>query len=114
MAVFEYRGVIASSGKSVHGFRDSDNPRTLRAALKREGVLLTNAQEDTKHGKKGSRNIDILGFFRRASVGDVAMMTRQLATLVGAGIPLVEAVSALVDQMEKPDLQRVLTQVRDR
>jgi general secretion pathway protein F len=115
MAVFEYRGVVASSGKSVHGFRDSDNARTLRAALKREGVLLTNAQEDRKaHGQKASRNIDIIGFFRRVSVSDVAMMTRQLATLVGAGIPLVEAVSALVDQMEKPELQRVLTQVRDR
>ncbi len=115
MAVFEYRGVMVASGKSVHGFRDADNARVLRAALKREGVLLTNAQEDTKaHGQKSSRNIDLLGFFRRISVTDVAMMTRQLATLVGAGIPLVEGVSALVDQMEKPELQRVLTQVRDR
>ncbi len=115
MAVFEYRGVLAASGKAVHGFRDADNARSLRAVLKREGVMLTSAQEDTKaHGQKASRNIDILGFFRRVSVGDVAMMTRQLATLVGAGIPLVEAVSALVDQMEKPELQRVLTQVRDR
>src|ERR1700691_2882771 len=115
MAVFEYRGVIASSEKQVHGFRDADNARVLRSALKREGVLLTNANEDTKvRGQKSGRNIDILGFFRRVSVSDVAMMTRQLATLVGAGIPLVECVSALVDQMEKPELQRVLTQVRDR
>ncbi len=115
MAVFEYRGVLATSGKSVHGFRDADNARSLRSTLKREGILLTDAQEDTKvQGQKAGRNIDILGFFRRVSVSDVAMMTRQLATLVGAGIPLVEAVSALVDQMEKPDLQRVLTQVRDR
>jgi len=115
MAVFEYRGVLVASGKQVHGFRDADNARVLRTALKREGVLLTSAQEDTKaQGQKSGRNIDILGFFRRVSVSDVAMMTRQLATLVGAGIPLVEAVSALVDQMEKPELQRVLTQVRDR
>ncbi|HEY1959650.1 MAG TPA: type II secretion system F family protein [Polyangiaceae bacterium] len=115
MAVFEYRGVLAASGKQVHAFRDADNLKALRSALKREGVLLTSAQEDTKaHGQKSSRNIDLLGFFRRVSVTDVAMMTRQLATLVGAGIPLVEAVTALVDQMEKPELQRVLTQVRDR
>jgi general secretion pathway protein F len=115
MAVFEYRGVLVASGKQVHGFRDSDNARSLRSALKREGVLLTNAEEDTKaKGQKAGRNIDLLGFFRRISVSDIAMMTRQLATLVGAGIPLVEAVSALVEQMDKPDLQRVLTQVRDR
>jgi general secretion pathway protein F len=42
------------------------------------------------------------------------MMTRQLATLVTAGIPLVEAVAALTEQVEKLDLKRVLTQVRDR
>src|ERR1700729_448623 len=102
MAVFEYRGVLVASGKSVHGFRDADNARVLRAALKREGVLLTNAQEDTKaHGQKSSRNIDILGFFRRVSVTDVAMMTRQLATLFGAGIHLVEAAPAIVDQIAK-------------
>jgi len=115
MAVFEYRGVAVASGKQVHGFRDADNARVLRSALKREGVLLTSANEDTKaHGAKAGRGINLMAFFRRVSVGDVAMMTRQLATLVGAGIPLVEAVSALVDQMEKPELQRVLTQVRDR
>ena len=42
------------------------------------------------------------------------MMTRQLATLVAAGIPLVESVSALIEQMEKLELKRVLTQVVDR
>ena len=42
------------------------------------------------------------------------MMTRQLATLVTAGIPLVEAVGALIEQVEKLELKRVLTQVRDR
>ena len=42
------------------------------------------------------------------------MMTRQLATLVVAGIPLVEAVAALTEQVEKLELKRVLTQVRDR
>jgi general secretion pathway protein F len=115
MAVFEYRGVNVGNGKAVHAFRDADNLRALRTALKREGVLLTSAQEDTKaRGQKAGRNIDLLGFFRRVTITDVAMMTRQLATLVGAGIPLVEAVTALVDQMEKPELQRILTQVRDR
>ena len=42
------------------------------------------------------------------------MMTRQLATLVSAGIPLVEAVGALIEQMEKLELKRILTQVVDR
>src|SRR6266581_1533222 len=101
MAVFEYRGLVAASGKHVKGVRDADNAKVLRAALKREGVLLTSAQEDVKGGQKKSRNIDFGSFFRRVNVGDIAMMTRQLATLVVAGIPLVEAVTALTEQMDK-------------
>jgi general secretion pathway protein F len=114
MAVFEYRGLVAASGKQVHGVRDADNAKVLRGLLRREGVLLTSAQEETKARREGGRNIDLFAFARRVSVGDVAMMTRQLATLVTAGIPLVEAVAALTEQVEKLDLKRVLTQVRDR
>jgi general secretion pathway protein F len=114
MAVFEYRGLVAASGKQVHGVRDADNAKVLRAVLRREGVLLTGAQEETKARRAQGRNIDFFAFARRVSVGDVAMMTRQLATLVTAGIPLVEAVAALTEQVEKIELKRVLTQVRDR
>jgi len=116
MAVFEYRGILASSGKQVHGVRDADNAKVLRASLKREGILLTNAQEDVK-ARAGARKAGGGGgfsLFNRVSVGDVAMMTRQLATLVTAGIPLVEAVGALIEQVEKLELKRVLTQVVDR
>ena len=114
MAVFGYRGILAATGKQVRGVRDADNTKVLRATLKREGILLTNAQEEVKAaaGDRKSRQTGTL--FRRASVGDVAMMTRQLATLVTAGIPLVESVGALIEQVEKRELKTVLTQVVDR
>ena len=113
MAVFEYRGILAASGKQVHGVRDADNAKSLRAVLKREGILLTSAQEEHE-GARGRRRRRDGGFalFNRVGVADVAMMTRQLATLVTAGIPLVEAVGALIEQVEKLELKRVLTQVR--
>jgi general secretion pathway protein F len=114
MAVFEYRGLVAASGKQVHGVRDADNAKVLRAVLRREGVMLTSAQEDASAKRAQAKNLDIFAFARRVSVSDVAMMTRQLATLVTAGIPLVEAVAALTEQVEKLELKRVLTQVRDR
>ena len=115
MAVFEYRGILATSGKQVHGIRDADNAKVLRAALKREGILLTGAEEDAK-ARVGARKGSGGGFslFNRVSIADTAMMTRQLATLVMAGIPLVEAVGALTEQVEKRELKRVLTQVVDR
>jgi general secretion pathway protein F len=116
MAVFEYRGILAASGKQVHGVRDADNAKALRAVLKREGILLTSASEEVKARVGGRKAGDGggLSLFNRVSVDDVAMMTRQLATLVNAGIPLVEAVGALIEQMEKLELKRVLTQVVDR
>jgi general secretion pathway protein F len=112
MAVFVYRGLQVATGKQVSGVRDADNPKGLRATLKREGILLTEANEEV--GKKSaSRAINFGAFFNRVSTSDVAMMTRQLATLVGAGIPLVEAVTALTEQVEKDELKKVLASVRD-
>lgn len=113
MAVFVYKGLAVATGKTVSGVRDADNPKVLRAQLKREGVMLTEATEE-KGGRKARRSVDLMAFFRRVSVGDVAMLTRQLATLVGAGIPLVESVSALIEQVDKEELKKVLSLVRDR
>jgi general secretion pathway protein F len=113
MAVYVYSGVSVAKGKKVSGVRDADNPKILRSLLKREGILLTEASEE-KRGKKQGRSIDLGAFFRRVSIGDVAMLTRQLATLVGAGIPLVESVSALIEQVEKEELAKALAQIRDR
>jgi general secretion pathway protein F len=113
MAVFVYKGLAVASGKTVSGIRDADNPKVLRAQLKREGVMLTEATEE-KRGKRARRSVNLMSFFRRVSVGDVAMLTRQLATLVSAGIPLVESVSALIEQVEKEELKKVLSLTRDR
>ncbi|HZU84165.1 MAG TPA: type II secretion system F family protein [Polyangiaceae bacterium] len=115
MAVFEYRGIVATNGKQVQGVRDADNAKALRAVLKREGILLTGAHETVKSRVGvGRKSRDAGSLFRRVSVADVSMMTRQLATLVNAGIPLVEAVGALIEQVDKIELKRVLTQVVDR
>jgi len=114
MAVFEYHGLMVSTGKTVTGVRDADNPKVLRAILKREGVMLTSAQEEAA-ARTGSRGkIDFKAFFQRVNGSDIAMMTRQLSTLVGAGIPLVEAVTALQEQVDKDALRRVLSNVKDR
>lgn len=113
MAVFEYTGVHVVSGKSVKGIRDAENQRALRALLRKDGVMLTSAQEEAEKKTKQKRDIDLLAPLRRVSTSDVAIMTRQLATLVRAGIPLVESLSALADQVEKESLVRVLAAVRE-
>ncbi len=113
MAVFEYKGVQVQSGKPVKGYRDAENPRALRALLRKEGVMLTSAQEEAEQKKKPKREIDLLAPLRRITTSDVAIMTRQLATLVRAGIPLVDSLSALTEQVEKEQMVRVLSAVRE-
>jgi len=113
MAVFEYRGIQIETGKAVKGYRDADNAKSLRALLRKEGVLLTLANEEGEQQHKSKREIDLLAVFRRVSGADVAVMTRQLATLVRAGVPLVDSISALTEQVEKEQLVRVLSAVRE-
>ena len=115
MAVFEYRGILVSSGKQVKGVRDAENAKALRAVLRRDGIMLTSATEDRKAAAaaQGKRGVDLKALFNRPSTGDIALMTRQLATLLKAGVPLLESLNALIEQVEKESLKRVLTQVRE-
>lgn len=113
MAVFEYTGILEAGGKSVKGYKDAENIRALRTVLRKEGIMLTSAAEGAEKKQKESKNVDLLAPLRRVNLGDVAVMTRQLATLVRAGIPLVESISALTEQVEKEQMVRVLSTVRD-
>jgi general secretion pathway protein F len=113
MAVYEYKGIQSQSGKAVKGIRDAENVRALRGLLRRDGILLTLATEESERKQKQKRNIDLFAFLRRPTGSDIAIMTRQLATLVRAGVPLVDSVAALTEQVEKEQLQLVLTGVRE-
>jgi general secretion pathway protein F len=112
MAVFEFSGILVETGKSVSGTRDAENVKALRGQLRKDGILLTEATEEAEAAEK-QRGVDIKKLFQRPNVGDIAIMTRQLATLIRAKIPLFEALSALIDQVEKEGLRRALTNIRD-
>jgi general secretion pathway protein F len=113
VAVFEFRGVEVATGKAVKGFRDAENPKTLRMILRREGVMLTQATEESERKEKDRRKIDLFAVFKRPGSSDIAIMTRQLATLVRAGVPLLESIGALTEQIENEQLVRILTNVRE-
>lgn len=123
MPVYEYIGRTAG-GKTVKGVLDVDNVRALKSALRREKVFLTEYKETSAKGKgggkvkggvaqrSGSRDVDLQEMLTRISPMDIAEMTRQLATLVRAGVPLVDSMTAIVEQTENPKLKRVLSAVR--
>lgn len=113
MAVYAWRGINAS-GKSVKGVRDADSPKALRAALKRDGVMVTEVLERSEAARKNAREIDLRRFFRRVSSMDVAIATQQLAVLLRSGIPLVEALTAMIDQLEQEEIRAAFTDARDK
>jgi general secretion pathway protein F len=112
MGVYAYKGVDAR-GKSVKGNRDADNAKALRTVLKRDGILATEILEQAEAAKKGTRDIDFGRLFRRVSQMDVAVATRQLSVLLRSGVPLVEALSALIEQLDQPELKTAFTDTRN-
>jgi general secretion pathway protein F len=113
MAIFAYRGVNAA-GKDVKGVRDADNPKALRNVLRRDGILVTEILEQSEAAQKSAREIDLKRFFKRLSASEVALATRQLAVLLRSGIPLVDGLTALIDQLEQPDLKGAFTDARNK
>ena len=113
MAVYAWRGINAT-GKEVKGIDDADSPKALRLSLRKQGVLVTQLDEAAAAARKEARNISLKRLFSRVSQADLALNTRQMATLLKAGIPLVEALDALIEQTEKEELRTALTNTRDK
>jgi general secretion pathway protein F len=126
MPVFEYRGLDAA-GKTVTGLKEAESPKSLRTVLRRDAVFLTDVVGQAegslkgggKAGKPGAQVSALSGDINlrrlgrgRVNTDDIAIMTRQLATLLGAGVALVEALAAMVDQVEKESLKRVVSDVK--
>jgi general secretion pathway protein F len=113
MPVYEYSGVN-SSGKKVKGIFDAENPRLLRDALKAQNVFLTEFAEGKPSGSAETRTVNLKFGGGAPNVRDISVLTRQLATLLKAGIPLVESLTALVEQSEHEGLKKVISEVRQR
>lgn len=113
MAVYAWRGINAA-GKEVKGIDDADSPKALRLSLRKQGVLVTQLEQNAAAARREARNINLKRLFTRVSQADLALSTRQMATLLKAGIPLVEALDAMIEQTEKEDLRTALTSTRDK
>ena len=121
MPIYAYKGMTAE-GRTARGQLTADNVRAARAKMRQDGVFLTEITEAGSGSAASGAGEELAGrrfsfdlsFTRRIPALERAIATRQLATLVGAGIPLVEALTALVQQLEHPHLKTVMGQVRER
>jgi general secretion pathway protein F len=110
MGAFEYTA-LDPSGKERKGILEGDTPRHIRQLLREQQLLPVTVAEVAQKEAKRQRSFS---FVRRVSAADLALFTRQLATLVRAGLPLEEALLAVSQQTEKPRVQSIVLGVRAR
>lgn len=112
MPVFAYRG-LANNGRSVAGVVDADSLRTARGKLRERGIFPTELAEEKVAPKRELADY-FPSFGRRIPPAELALLTRQLSSLLGAGVQLVDALGALTDQATRSITKRLLSQVRER
>ena len=111
MPIFEYRG-LTKDGRNTKGIVDSDNIRSARTKLKKDGIFVVDLKDKKKLGDTNARKKKTNNS-RSVGVRDLALMTRQLATLIKANIPLVDALTAVSEQVENPTLQEVIADCKN-
>jgi general secretion pathway protein F len=109
LGAFEYTAVD-NSGRQQKGVLEGDTARQVRQLLRERGLLPMEVSEVVERDSTGIS----FSFRRGISAADLALTTRQLATLVRSGMPLEEALLAVGQQAEKPRLKSILLGVRSR
>ncbi len=108
MGAFEYTALDAA-GQERKGILEGDTPRHIRQLLREQQLLPVTVAEVAQREAKRQRSFSLV---RRVSPSDLALFTRQLATLVRAGLPLEESLLAVSQQTEKPRVQSIVLGVR--
>ena len=113
MPVYEYTALDVK-GKTVSGIIDAESPRTARQKLRASKTFPVDIKEiHDAATKKAPRFILVSDLLTRVRPNDVAMITRQLSTLVGAGFPLVSAIDILIPQTRSKAFKKVLAKIKD-
>lgn len=112
MAAFEYTA-INSQSKSHTGSMEADSERQVRVYLREEGLIPLTVDrvraDSSRSFLKGMR-----ARRQRLSKKDLTLITRQMATLITAAIPIDEVLTSVAKQAEKPGVKSVLLGVRAR
>ena len=117
MPVYHYRG-YRNDGGAATGIIDAENAKVARLKLRKDGVFPTDVIEQGQPSARRQEGTRVKTAFqpsRSATLtsGDLALVTRQFATLLIAGLPLVEALGVLVDQAEKKSTKSLFADIRE-
>ena len=106
MPLFEYNALNRSSGQKMTGTIDVATEAAGVAVLKDRGLLVTSIKPTKSRAaaRRGGRR-------KRVGIDDLVIFCRQMATIVNAGLPLIEGLNILGEQMENPTFRRVVKQI---
>ncbi|WP_420208253.1 type II secretion system inner membrane protein GspF [Candidatus Electronema sp. JC] len=117
MPVYEYTALDAA-GKKHKGVLDADSLPAARQKIRQLGKYPVEIKETVPKGRRGQKGAAASSFLSlqggaRIKQQEIHVATRQLATLLGAGIPLVPALTGLIEQTSSKSLQTIITQIKD-
>ena len=100
-----------ASGKKISGVIEAENKKAAIDLLRKKDLTIILLEEASTGPSllKGGK----ISFLKKVSVDDLVVFSRQLATMVEAGIPLVNVLDMLGEQMEKPFFKEVILKIRD-
>ncbi len=115
MPIFEYKAIDADN-RTKRGIIDADTPRDARLKLKRESLFVTDIKESRGRKKSAVRIKGVTGVEtpNKARTEQVAAVTRQMASLLQAGIPLAEALRMIIEQAPDKKIESVFRDIREK
>lgn len=114
MPGFLYRAVDLDNGQTVDGFIEAADDRAARALLRNRGALplsLTPTGSNATRDPRLQQIIEVLTF-HPVKVKDLSLFTQQLAALVSAGLPLIDSINLLEEQVSNPSIRKALAAIR--
>ncbi|MCX6338402.1 MAG: type II secretion system inner membrane protein GspF [Candidatus Aureabacteria bacterium] len=111
MPAFEYKA-LDQNGNAATGVIDADSAKDARAKLRLQQLFAVEIKE-TEKGISLSTKVSVKTLFKRVGLRETTVVTRQLATLLKAGLPLVRALQAIEDQLADSPLRTHIIEVRE-
>jgi len=111
MAAFEYKALDAK-GKTKKGLLEADTAKQIRQQLREKGLVPLEVTQASQKEKQTAAGFSL--FQPKISAADLALITRQLATLVGSALTIEAALLAVAEQCDKPRLKRTIMAIRSK
>ncbi len=112
MPVYEYKA-LDPSGKAVAGIIDADTAKEARQKLRMQN-LYTRTVTEAEEAVALTSEVKVRRILRRIKQKDIVVTTRQLATLLRSGMPLVQSLSAIIEQLEGHPLRKPILEIREK